>query len=173
MATTHSEKKVDLPPRGDRNPDPITNVPGSHPIETGVGAAVVGGAAGAAVGSFAGPVGTAVGAAAGAVAGGYAGKAVGEMIDPTTEDNWLRDNYRSRPYVREGDTFETYMPAYRYRAEAEAAHGDQPFNAVEDRLQREWHARDRGGLTWDRARGAVRDAYERCCIIRKQRACRT
>jgi phage tail tape-measure protein len=94
MATTHPEKKVDLPPRGDRNPDPITNAPGSHPVETGVGAAD------AAVGSVAGPIGTAVGAAAGAVAGGYAGKAVGETIDPTTEDHWLRDNYRSRPYVR-------------------------------------------------------------------------
>jgi hypothetical protein len=39
-----------------------------------------------------GPVGTATGVAAGAIAGGLAGKGIGELIDPTTEDNWLRDN---------------------------------------------------------------------------------
>ena len=32
-------KKLDLPPKGNRNPDPITNEAGAHPIETGVGAA--------------------------------------------------------------------------------------------------------------------------------------
>ena len=92
------EKEVTgLPPTGSRNPDPITNAPGSHPIETGIGAAVGGAATGAAVGTVAGPIGTAVGAAVGAVAGGYAGKGVGEMIDPTTEDNWLREISRVVP----------------------------------------------------------------------------
>src|SRR5580692_12579469 len=110
------EKKVDLPPTGRRNADPITDAPGAHPIETGIGAAVAGAASGLAVGAVAGPVAAAVGAAVGAVAGGYAGKSVGEMIDPTTEDNWLRDNFESRPYVEEGDTFEDFQPAYRYGA---------------------------------------------------------
>src|SRR5262249_44404492 len=112
------EKKVDMPPKGRRNPDPITDAPGAHPIETGVGAAVVGAATGAVAGAFTGPIGAAVGAAAGAVAGGYAGKGVGEMIDPTTDDTWLRDNFDSRPYVQKGDTFEKYVPAYRYGAVA-------------------------------------------------------
>ena len=75
------EKKADLPPKGRRNPDPITNAPGAHPIETGIGAAVAGAASGLAVGAVAGPVAAVVGAAAGAVAGGYAGKGVGEIID--------------------------------------------------------------------------------------------
>ena len=35
-----AEKKVDLPPKGPRNADPLTDAPGAHPIETGVGAAV-------------------------------------------------------------------------------------------------------------------------------------
>src|ERR1700678_2073603 len=104
MATKVSpEKRVDVPPRGDRNADPITNEPGSHPIETGVGAAIAGAATGMAVGAVTGPIGAAVGAAVGAVAGGYAGKGVGEMIDPTIDDNWLRDNFTSRPYVEEGE----------------------------------------------------------------------
>ncbi len=106
MATKFNpEKKVDLPPTGNRNADPITDVPGSHPIETGVGAAAVGAAGGMAVGAVTGPVGAAIGAAVGAVAGGYAGKGVGEMIDPTTEDNWLRENFKSRPYAAQGRYF--------------------------------------------------------------------
>jgi uncharacterized protein (TIGR02271 family) len=72
------------------NRDPMTSVPGSHPVGTGVGAvagsaAGVGAAAavGAAAGSAAGPVGMGVGAAAGAVAGGLAGHAVAENFNPT------------------------------------------------------------------------------------------
>ena len=169
MTPNNPEKSVDLPPKGDRNPDPITNAPGSHPIETGIGAAVAGAASGMSVGAFTGPVGAVAGAVLGAVAGGLAGKGVGELIDPTTEDNWLRENHKSRPYVREGDTFETHAPAYRYGAEAEAANVDAPFDKVEDRLQSDWTAQDRGDMTWDRAQGPVRDAYERSAAIRKQR----
>ncbi len=49
---------------------------------------------------IAGPVTAAVGAALGAVAGGLAGKGLGELIDPTTEDNWLRDNSTRGPMSR-------------------------------------------------------------------------
>jgi len=164
------EKKVDVPPRGSRNADPITDAPGSHPVETGIGAAIGGAATGAAVGSMAGPVGTAVGAAVGAVAGGYAGKGIGELIDPTTEDNWLRDNYSSRPYARQGQSFETYQPAYRYGAEAEAKHQGRSFDDLETDLARDWEGRtDRSGMSWTDARGAARDAYDRCCQIRQKR----
>src|ERR1700678_4121166 len=127
MATKLSpQKKVGVPPRGDRNADPITNEPGSHPIETGIGAAVAGAATGMAVGAVTGPIGAAVGAAVGAVAGGYAGKGVGEMIDPTIDDNWLRDNFGSRPYVSKAETFDMYQPAYRYGGEAEHRYRDVP-----------------------------------------------
>ena len=30
------------------------------------------------------------------------GNGIGETIDPTIEDNWLRDHFESRPYVEEG-----------------------------------------------------------------------
>ncbi|MFO0958358.1 MAG: glycine zipper domain-containing protein, partial [Isosphaeraceae bacterium] len=148
MDTRNPEKKADLPPRGDRNPDPITDQPGSHPIETGIGAAAAGAAAGMAVGTVAGPIGTAIGAAAGAVVGGLAGKSVGEMIDPTTEDTWLRDNYDSRPYAKSGASFESYHPAYRYGAEAESRHGDEAFESVSDDLRNAWNGADHGGMTW-------------------------
>jgi hypothetical protein len=166
-----TQKKADLPPKGSRNPDPITDQPGSHPIETGIGAAVAGAASGLAAGAVAGPVGAAVGAAVGAVAGGLAGKGVGEIIDPTTEDNWLRDNFKSRPYAKEGDTFEKYHPAYRHGAAAESRYGDAKFETVESDLRSEWEKLgDTADYPWGAARGAVRDSYERSSLIRKQRA---
>src|SRR5690242_20849258 len=85
-----------------RNPDPITGAPGSHPVGTGLGAAAGGLAAGAAVGTVAGPVGSVVGAAVGAIAGGLAGKGIAELIDPTAEEAYWRDNYATRPYIDNG-----------------------------------------------------------------------
>jgi uncharacterized protein (TIGR02271 family) len=164
------EKKVDLPPKGSRNPDPITDAPGSHPIETGVGAAVGGAASGLAVGAVAGPVGAAVGAAVGAVAGGLAGKGVGELIDPTTQDNWLRDNFKSRPYVKKGETFDSYQNAYRYGGEAESRYQGRAFHEVEDDLKRNWgKAKEHTGMTWSHARDAVKDAYDRTFQLREER----
>src|SRR5262245_49642445 len=90
-------KKVDLPPKGNRNADPITNEAGAHPVETGVGAALGGAGAGFAAGMVGGPVGAAIGTVAGAVAGGLAGKSVGERIDPTIEAQWLEEFYSSIP----------------------------------------------------------------------------
>ncbi len=172
MATvTHPEKKVDLPPKGSRNPDPITDAPGSHPIETGIGAAVAGAVSGLAVGSVAGPVATAVGAAVGAVVGGYAGKGVGELIDPTTEDNWLRDHFMSRPYARAGDKYEDFFPAFRYGALAEAKYGDAGIDLMDEHLQRDWEASKESSMPWTKAREAVRDAYDRTVQIRRAREC--
>ena len=109
------KKKVDLPPKGPRNADPLTDAPGSHPIETGVGAGLGGAAAGLAIGAVGGPVGAVIGGiVGGAVAGGLAGKGVGELIDPTTEDAWLREYFGSDSQHKKGETHEHYRDAYRY-----------------------------------------------------------
>ena len=163
------EKTVDLPPHGSRNPDPITDQPGSHPIETGIGALIGGAASGMAVGAVAtgplAPVGAVVGLVAGAVAGGLAGKGVGELIDPTTKDNWLRDYFSSqeaKKHVREGETVDTYRPAYDYGVEAGTRHAGKKFDDVELNLKTVWDER-RGddGLAWDRSSPAVRHAFDR------------
>src|SRR5271170_2380426 len=163
------EKKVDLPPQGNRNADPITNAPGSHPIETGIGAAAAGAATGMAVGAVTGSVGAAIGAAVGAVAGGYAGKGVGELIDPTPEDNWLRDNFESRPYVEERDTYEDFNTAFRYGALAESKYGDAGIDLMDEQLQRDWEASKDNEMPWSKARAAVKDAYDRTVQIRRER----
>jgi len=145
----------------DTNPDPITGAPGSHPVGTGVGAAG-GGAAGAAIGSMAGPVGTVVGAVVGAVAGGYGGKAVGEAIDPTAEDAYWRENYKTRPYVEKGTDYNAIAPAYRYGVESRQRYQGKNFDEVETHLRSDWDTKHgKSGMSWDRARMAVRDSWER------------
>jgi hypothetical protein len=78
--------------------------------------------------------------------------------------------FKSRPYAREGDTFEKYHPAYRNGAAAESRYGDAKFETVESDVRSEW---DKLGNTADyprgEARGAVKDLYERSSMLRKQR----
>ena len=123
-----------------------------------------------AAGVAAGPIGAVVGAVVGGIAGGFGGKAVGEWIDPTTEDAWLRTSFTGKKYVREGDTFETYQPAYKYGGAAEARLSGRPFDESEADLRAGW-VKNPGAadLPWDHAQHAVRDSYERTCQIRKQR----
>ena len=145
----------------DANRDPISDAPGAHPVGVGVGAA--GGAAtGAAVGSVGGPVGTLVGGAIGAVAGGLAGKGVAEAVNPTVEDQYWKDNYKARPYIEEGADYEAYRPAYRYGVDSYGRYEGRTFDDVEQELGRDWEARpDHGPLAWEKAKHAVRDAWDR------------
>lgn len=144
------------------NPDPITDEPGAHPIETGVGAALGGAAAGAAVGAVAGPIGTVAGAVIGGVAGGYAGKAAGEYFDPTAEEAFWREHYEGRPYFEPGKTYDYYHPAYEYGWESSSHYRDQNFESVEPDLRRDWpNRRAKSTLEWDDARPVVEDAWNR------------
>jgi hypothetical protein len=172
MATdVNRAKKVDLPPRGNRNADPISDEPGAHPIETGIGAAVAGAASGLTAGAVAGPMAAAVGVAVGAVAGAYAGKSIGEVIDPTTDDDWLRLNFRSRPYVEVGDEYEDFRSAYRFGSLAESKYGDAGLDLADPELKKDWEASVASDLPWSRASGAVKDGYDRTVAIRKERSC--
>lgn len=168
------EKTADLPPYGSRNPDPITDSPGSHPIETGIGGAIGGIASGAAMGMVGGPVGGIIGGIiGGTVAGGLAGKGIGELIDPTTEDNWLREYNETETAhgVKGGSstsstttrTAEEYRPAIRYGAESATKHAGKSYAEAETHLKSDWektHAKTTG-LAWDDAHRAVGHAYNR------------
>lgn len=129
----------------------------------GAGVGLTGGAAaGAALGSLAGPVGTAVGALLGGAVGGFAGKEVADVIDPAEEDRYWEKEYASRPYIEPGTKYDEYRPAYRCGVEAVNRYHGEPFDDVERRLKRSW-SRLRGcsSLSWGKAKGAVRDAYNR------------
>lgn len=146
----------------DANLDPITKAPGAHPVGTGVGATVGGMAAGAAAGTVAGPIGTAVGAAVGAVVGGLAGKSIAETIDPTAEAAYWRENYRTRPYVQEGGSFDDYGPAYAYGVDAFSRYPGREFDDFEADMHRDWGTWSQtSSLEWSNAKPAARDAWER------------
>jgi len=167
--TTNAGRDVDRTDR-DANPDPITGTPGSHPVSTGVGAAAAG-AAGAAIGSVVPGIGTAiggvVGAVVGAVGGGLAGKAVGEAIDPTETDRYWSERHASRKGIKTGTTFENYRPAYRHGAELAATGG--AYN--DDSARTAWVEKHQAtsGLSYDEAKGAIRDEFDRHIQLREER----
>ncbi|MGI8601649.1 MAG: glycine zipper domain-containing protein [Verrucomicrobiales bacterium] len=145
----------------DKNRDPLTGAPGSHPVGTGVGAAG-GAAAGAAIGSAAGPVGTVVGAAVGGVVGGLAGKGVAEAIDPTAEDAYWSSNFRREPYYDSGLTYDDYAPAYRLGYENYPRYRGRRFDDVESDLERSWDkTKGNSRLAWHKAKSASRAAWDR------------
>ncbi len=162
MTADDRAARVKNVPGADSNPDPITGQPGAHPVGVGVGAALAGAAAGATGGLIGGPVGAAVGAVIGGVAGGLGGKGVAESIDPTVEDAYWRDNYAHRPYYDKQSAYEHYRPAYRYGWESQPKYAGKSFDEVESELARGWQSnKDRANLTWDKARHATRDAWNR------------
>jgi hypothetical protein len=155
-------KKQETAPKGkDANRDPISGAPGAHPVGTGVGAA--GGAvAGAAVGAIAGPIGAAAGIVVGAVAGGLAGKAVGEKYDPTVEATYWKANFSQRKYVEANSDYALYESAYRTGYEGHEKYPAKKYDEVESRLQTDYEkSKDKAKLGWDKAKVAVRDAWQR------------
>lgn len=145
----------------DRNEDPITGEPGSHPVGVGVGTA--GGAAtGAAIGAVGGPVGVVVGALVGGVAGAYAGKGVAEAIDPTVEEAYWRDNHSSQEWA-DGDTnYDEYEPAYRMGYEKRALHTESRWDDKETELESEWDEfKGDSRLQWEKAKHATRAGWHR------------
>ena len=156
-----SPKKADKQRGTDANRDPITGTPGAHPVGTGIGA-TGGAAAGAAIGAVAGPVGAAVGLVAGAIAGGLAGKGVAEKMDPTAEDAYWRINYSKQKYVERDAAYATYQPAYRTGYEGRNRYPGKIYEEAEADLQRDYEkSRGTAGLSWDKAKSATRDAWNR------------
>lgn len=154
---------MSTPESRDMNRDPITGAPGSHPVGVGVGGS--GGAvAGAAVGTLFGPIGTLIGGAVGAVAGAAAGKSVAERIDPTGEADYWRAEHANRPYVDRNLSYDNdYAPAYVYGGEVRERYADRGWDeGLEGEIREGWEAsKAKSRLTWDQAREAVRDAFDR------------
>lgn len=146
----------------DMNLDPISGAPGSHPVGVGLGG--TGGAvAGAAIGSLLGPIGTLVGGAIGTVAGAAAGKGVAERVDPTGEADYWRTEYATRPYYDRNYKYDDYSPAYEYGNDLRASSGALTWDdSLESRARDGWEtAKAKSSLTWEKAKDAVRDAFDR------------
>lgn len=145
----------------DRNEDPITGAPGSHPLGVGVGTA--GGAAtGATIGALGGPAGAVVGAVVGGIAGAFAGKGVAEMIDPTEEETYWRENHSNQEWAGDPDnTYDDYEPAYRF-GYTRAAESGFRFDEDDSDLEKDWEQfKGRSRLEWEQAKNATRAGWHR------------
>jgi hypothetical protein len=141
---------------------------GEHPVGGAVGAAVgaaagaaaVGAAQGAALGTVAGIPGMAAGVAIGGVAGALVGKGVAQEINPTTEDAYWSENYKTRDYVEKNEDYDIYRPAYHHGIDAFTRYEGRSFDEIEPDLSKEWE-NSKAPLPWKKARHATRDAYDR------------
>lgn len=177
MAVQDTDKMADRTPViqrevRDPNRDPISGAKGAHPVGVGVGAAA-GGAAGALAGSVVPGVGTVIGAAiglvVGAVGGGYAGKGIAEVIDPTEEDRYWRDNLPRASYYNSDYNFEDdYGPAYGLGYASRSTRLDSRFDDAEPEMRERWESiKGKSRLEWDQARQAVADAWHRYDNVHK------
>jgi uncharacterized protein YcfJ len=143
------------------NRDPITGEPGSHPVGTGVGT-TGGGVAGAAIGgAIGGPIGAAVGAVVGGVAGAYGGRGVAEAVNPTQEEQYWRENHASQEWAS-GSSYDQYAPAYRTGYEGVTKYAGKRYEEIETDLALDYQKHDPNtALPWDRARPAVKAAWQR------------
>jgi hypothetical protein len=152
------------------NRDPITGERGSHPIGTGAGAA--GGAvAGAAVGAgIGGPIGGAVGAVVGGAVGAYGGRGVAEAVNPTVEEAYWRENHAKQAYADASLNYEHYAPAYRTGFQSVSKYPGKLYEEVETDLALDYE-KDKGNsaLPWDRARPAVKAAWDRVSGVQTPR----
>ncbi|MEP6955580.1 MAG: hypothetical protein ABI883_02050 [Chthoniobacterales bacterium] len=146
----------------DLNQDPITGEPGSHPIGTGVGT-TGGGLTGAAIGAaVGGPVGAAVGAVVGGIVGAYGGRGVAEAVNPTLEEKYWRENHSSRVWADESASYDHFAPAYRTGYEGITKYSGREYHEIEGDLARDYEKNDaHPAIPWDRARPAVRAAWDR------------
>jgi hypothetical protein len=143
---------------------------GEHTVGGAIGAAVgaataaviVGAAEGAAVGTVAGLPGMLAGVGIGGVLGALAGKEAAQLVNPTTEDDYWRENYKHRAYFDSLTAYDGYAPAYRFGIEAYTTYAGRSFDEIEAQLGNQWEkARGTSRLTWDTAKLASKDAYER------------
>jgi hypothetical protein len=85
-----------------------------------------------------------------------------EAIDINAEEAYWRENYTTRPYVREGASFIEYRPAYRSGADAHTRYPGRSFDEAEAEMRDDWdRIKGTSSLTWDEARHAARDAWQR------------
>ena len=93
------------------------------------------------------------------MAGGAIGKGTAKIVNPKDEDLHWRDAYRNRPYYDSALAYDDYQPAYElgYRTRASL-----PEGTSERRLSQDWAmAKGESRLTWEQAKLAARDAWDR------------
>jgi hypothetical protein len=98
----------------------------------------------------------------GGVAGAYSGRGVAEAVNPTAEEKFWRENHSAQEWAKEGSTYEQYAPAYRTGYEGVMKYAGKQYHEIEADLARDYEKNDANpAIPWDRARPAVRGAWDR------------
>lgn len=88
----------------------------------------------------------------------------GHIIDPDEEYRFWESAYVTRDYINRSLNYETdYAQAYRYGLQLFTQYGNREFTTLDEtQLRSGWKKSDNNSaLSWEEAREAVRDAYER------------
>jgi len=81
-------------------------------------------------------------------------------------DNYYwQQNYRFRPYIENGASYEDYQPGYQTGHEGYDRYAGQSFDEAETELKRDYEAIAPMGLAWDKAKDAARDAWDQVCQV--------
>ena len=82
-------------------------------------------------------------------------------LDWTTEDQYWRENYSTRPYASDS-SYDRWQPGYRYGWESAQRYQGRDWNDVENDLRTGWDRYEyRGTSTWEQIKAAVRDGWDR------------
>jgi hypothetical protein len=82
--------------------------------------------------------------------------------DWTTEDQYWRNNWNTRPYATADRGYDYYRPGYQYGYESANRYRGREWNDVESDLRSGWDRFEhRGQSTWEHVKDAVRDAWNR------------
>lgn len=77
------------------------------------------------------------------------------------EDTFWRNEFRTRPYVRPGASYDEYRDAYRYGWESRAANQTATgWDQISNDLEKGWEKAKRSSrLAWNEAKEAIRDGW--------------
>lgn len=94
--------------------------------------------------------------------GGSYASSEDRTIDLNAEEAYWRQNYAGRSYIEPDTSFTDYKPAYRYGTDAYTRHPGRSFDEIDADLGNDWDRfKGTSSLTWEKARHAARDAWER------------
>lgn len=92
------------------------------------------------------------------------------VIDPKEEYRYWESQYESADETALNLSFENgHGPAYRYGIDVFTKHGGKPYDNIDEKaLAKAWENLDeKSALSWDDAKGPVREAYERLYVLGK------
>ena len=85
-----------------------------------------------------------------------------EIGNWTTEDEYWRSHFTSRPYAKADRGYDFYRPGYRYGVESANRFRGRRWEEVEGDIRSGWDRfEQRAQSTWDNVKEAVRDAWDR------------